>query len=204
MVEGPAAGPVTSVGEVLGAALDDTTLRLMSTGMFRMADSSCRNRSGQRRAMSKLRSPSIIWLNALPPTAVAITSCTSATLTPQRAHRWRSTGNVRFDWPMIWNTPASTMPSTPEIAWSTLSPSRSSSARSGPMIFTEFSPFTPESDSITLSRIFCEKLQSTPISVRSSSRLIASTNSGLVRRRDMPGGVGHCDCGLSVTKYSEL
>ena len=54
------------------------------------------------------------------------------------------------------------------------------------MIFTEFSPFTPESDSITLSRIFCEKLQSTPINVRSSSRLIASISSGLLRRRDMP------------------
>ena len=70
---------------------------------------------------------------------------------------------------MMWKTPASTMPSTPAIACRTPGLARrSNSARSGPMIFTEFSPFTPESDSITLSRMFCEKPQSTPISVRSN------------------------------------
>ena len=49
------------------------------------------------------------------------------------------------------------------------------------MILTEFSPFTPESDSSTLSRMFCEKFQSTPISFCARSAFIASTNSSLVR-----------------------
>ena len=36
--------------------------------------------------MSKLRSPSIIWLKGLPPTAVATTRLDVATFTPQRWH----------------------------------------------------------------------------------------------------------------------
>ena len=39
------------------------------------------------------------------------------------------------------------------------------------MILTELSPLTPDSDSMTLSRMFCEKFQSTPISSRCSSRV---------------------------------
>ena len=38
----------------------------------------------------------------------------------------------------------------------------SSLSRSGPKIFTELSPFTPEMASMTLSRMFCEKFQVTP------------------------------------------
>ena len=82
---------------------------------------------------------------------------------------------------------------------------RSSSSRSGPMIFTEFSPLTPESDSITLSRMFCEKFQSTPISVAvqlavhllDQLRLGAAAATGRAAR-------GHCDCGFSGTKNSAL
>ena len=49
-----------------------------------MACTLLRRASGQRSVMSKIFSPSIICVKALPPTAVWMTFCTSATLTPQR------------------------------------------------------------------------------------------------------------------------
>ena len=49
------------------------------------------------------------------------------------------------------------------------------------MILTEFSPWTPERTSRTLSRICCEKFQLTPTSVRDRSSFIASISSGFVR-----------------------
>ena len=72
------------------------------------------------------------------------------------------------------------------------------------MIFTEFSPLTPESDSITLSRMFCEKFQSTPIRFRTNWPFISSISSGLLRRRLRGAGAGHSDSGFKVTKNSEL
>ena len=42
------------------------------------------------------------------------------------------------------------------------SASSSSLSRSGPKILTELSPLTPDSASMTLSRMFCEKFQSMP------------------------------------------
>ena len=74
------------------------------------------------------------------------------------------------------------------------------------MILTEFSPFTPESDSITLSRMFCEKFQSTP------TRCLRQV--GVHRPRPVrpwcadgvrPGGHRAIrDCGSSGTKNSAL
>src|SRR5581483_9854185 len=62
-----------------------TWLLATSTGMFKIVCSSARRCGGQRIVMSKSRSPSVICELALPPTAVSMTSPTSATLTPQRA-----------------------------------------------------------------------------------------------------------------------
>ena len=81
------------------------------------------------------------------------------------------------------------------------------------MILTELSPFTPESASMTLSRIFCEKFQFTPRISRSNSRFISSISSCLVRGRILLNqprmplcGLtsGHSPRGLSGTKNSEL
>ena len=138
--------------------------------------------------MSKLRSPSIIWLKALPPTAVSTTACTSLTLRFHRAHLSRSTGRFRFDWPRMWNAPTFARPGIFCRARTTRSAVLSSSTRSGPMIFTELSPRTPESVSLTLLRMFCEKFQSTATSVWEISRFRASTSSSLVRGRVWPGG----------------
>ena len=59
------------------------------------------------------------------------------------------------------------------------------------MIFTEFSPRTPDIDSITMLRMFCEKFHSTERIVPFNSCSISSVNSSLVRRprparRDRP------------------
>ena len=72
-----------------------------STGILRIASRFERCSLGNRRVMSKLRSPSIIWLKGFPPTAVSPTACTSPTLRFHRAHLRRSMGSTRFDWPMI-------------------------------------------------------------------------------------------------------
>ena len=45
---------------------------------------------------------------------------------------------------------------------------------SGPKILTELSPLTPESASMTLSRMFCEKFQTMPGSLRLSSAFMAA------------------------------
>ncbi len=68
------------------------------------------------------------------------------------------------------------------------------------MILTEFSPRTPESDSITMLRIFCEKFHSTERIVRFSSRLISSVNSSLVRGRELPAGIGHWRVGFQAAR----
>ncbi len=72
------------------------------------------------------------------------------------------------------------------------------------MIFTEFSPRTPESDSMTMLRMFCEKFHSTAKRFLCKSRSISSVSSSLVRGRERPGGTGHCQCGFSGRKNSAL
>ena len=113
--------------------------------------------------MSKVFSPSIIWSPALPPTAV-----------------WMTCLHVgRDDVPDGALSPVDRelqvrLPLDAEHAGVlharhagracrlTCGAVASSSSRSGPKILTEFSPLTPESASMTLSRMFCEKSQSTP------------------------------------------
>ena len=72
------------------------------------------------------------------------------------------------------------------------------------MILTEFSPRTPDIDSITMLRIFCEKFHSTERIVPFNSRPSSSVNSSLVRGRDLPGGTGHWDAGFNGMKNSAL
>ena len=72
------------------------------------------------------------------------------------------------------------------------------------MILTEFSPRTPDIDSITMLRMFCEKFHSTERIVPFNSRLNSSVNSSLVRGRVLPGGIGHWDSGFSGRKNSAL
>ena len=120
-------------------------------------------RPAQRRR-SNFFSPSIICVQRLAADGrlddvvhVGDTEC------PSVPHRSRSIGHSRFDCPLMRKTPAF---SHARHRWSmaslTLSASFSSSSRSGPKILIEFSPFTPESASMTLSRMICEKSQSTP------------------------------------------
>jgi len=86
---------------------------------------------------------------------------TSAAATPQRAHLSRSTRNSRFDWPLMLKTPTSWMPRMPRRMfltwWPALPP-----VQVGAEILTELSPLTPARASVTLSRMYCEKFQSTP------------------------------------------
>ena len=81
------------------------------------------------------------------------------------------------------------------------------------MILTELSPLTPERDSMTLSRMFCEKFQFTPTISWLSSAFISSISSSLVRGRMARNQAanpctvftaGHSSCGFSGTKNSEL
>ena len=91
--------------------------------------------------------------------------------------------------------------------------SRSSSSRSGPKILIEFSPFTPESVSITLSRISCEKFQLTPGMALSKLALHVVDQLGLGRRarpKHAPPAAARLDdlgpfvLGLSGTRNSAL
>jgi len=99
--------------------------------------------------------------------------------------------------------------------------SRSNSTRSLPKILIEFSPFTPESASITLSRMYWEKFQSIPGSLVRKRSFMALTSSSLrllrnqsrqLRRgspavRSLCGTSGprvHCFSGLSGTENSTL
>ena len=164
--------------------------------------------------MSNDLSPSIIVRKRLAAQAVWMTLFTSAALTPHFLHFSRSTRNSRFVWPLMRKTPTFSTPWTVCSLSFTLSARRSSSSRSGPKILTELSPLTPDSASMTLSRMFCEKFQSTP-GIRSfSSAFISLTSSSLVRGRLAPKTsarqpvcsttAGHSFCGRSGTKNSVL
>src|SRR5438105_7075298 len=59
----------------------------VSTSTLRIAATFCRSRSRSRTATPYRRSPSQISVPTLPPSAVSITSSTSATLSPYRAAR---------------------------------------------------------------------------------------------------------------------
>ncbi len=72
------------------------------------------------------------------------------------------------------------------------------------MILTEFSPRTPDIDSITMLRMFCEKFHSTERIVPFNSWLNSSVSSCFVRGRNFPGGTGHWDSGFKGMKYSAL
>ena len=86
-----------------------------------------------------------------------------------------------FVCPMILKTPIFSIPRTVSSLPFTALAKTSSLSRSGPMILTELSPLMPESASMTLSRMFCEKLKSTPGTIASSSAFMSFTSSGLVR-----------------------
>ena len=121
--------------------------------------------------MSKIFSPSIICVNALPPTAVWMTFCTSADAdAPVLALlAIDAEFQVRLALDVEDAHVLDALDAVPGSFFIS-SASRSSSSRSGPKIFTELSPLTPESDSMTLSRMFCEKFQSTPSSFREARR----------------------------------
>ena len=70
------------------------------------------------------------------------------------------------------------------------------SSRSLPNTLTEFSPFTPETASSTLSLIICEKLKTTPGKAACSSADSSSVSLSLVRPR------GHSSKGASGAKSS--
>ncbi len=74
----------------------------------------------------------------------------------------------------------------------------SSTLRSGPNSLSEFSPFTPEAASSTLSWMYCEKLKSTPGNWSCSWALICWVSLSLVRP------CGQSDCGFNGTKNSAL
>ena len=81
---------------------------------------------------------------------------------PYRAARSRSMSMRTVGWPSERNTPRSAMPGTVAITSLILFAVLSSVSRSPPNNFTEFSPFTPDAASSTLSSMYCEKLKSTP------------------------------------------
>ncbi len=83
----------------------------------------------------------------------------------------------------MWKTPTLLMPLISCKVFLTLVATFSNSSMSGPKILTELSPLMPDIASITLSRMFCEKFQTTPGSLRSSSPFISATSSGFVRGR---------------------
>ena len=77
-------------------------------------------------------------------------------------------------------------------------PSLASVSRSLPEIFTEFSPFTPEAASWTLSWMYCEKVNSTPGKPLSSALPISAISPSLSRP------LRHWSIGRSGTKNSAL
>src|SRR5438046_9925294 len=85
---------------------------------------------------------------------------------------------TRLGWPSRLNTPGSVTPGTSDISAFTALDNRSSSARSRPKILTEFSPFTPETASSTLSWMYCEKLKSTPTKSSEQSREFSRPEQG--------------------------
>ena len=113
--------------------------------------------------MSKVRSPSTISVNALPPTAVCNASCTCGHADVPHGALFAIDGELEIRLSLDRKDADAFDARAPSsVATATILASRSSSSRSGPKILTEFSPLTPERVSITLSRICCEKFQSTP------------------------------------------
>ncbi len=90
------------------------------------------------------------------------------------------------------------MPGTVRIVAATCWDRRSSVCRSGPKIFTEFSPFTPEAASSTLSSMYCEKLNSTPGKRDSSCASSWDDSASLVTP------AGQSPAGFKGTKNSAL
>ena len=174
------------------------------TGMLRIVCSSPRSRSGQRTVTSKSLPPSWIWVAARPPTADWMASWMSAGDTPHLAHFCRSTENSRFDCPWMRNTPGACTPGTSLSTSRTLKASSSSVSRSGPTILIEFSPLTPDSASMTLSRMICEMSKSTPGKLASNASFRSRTSSALVRGRPRSGRTGHSGSGRSGMNASRL
>ena len=140
-----------------------TWLLTMSTGMSRIDVSLLR--SALRPAhgdVEEFLALDHLVVRPCRPGAVLMTLLTSATCTPHCLHFSGSTRNSRFDWPLMWKMPTFSMPWTVCRLFLHLLGQLSSSSRSGPKILTELSPLTPDSASMTLSRMFCEKFQSTP------------------------------------------
>jgi hypothetical protein len=102
----------------------------------------------------------------------------------------------------MWNTPGFSTPGTSTSASFTFAARSSRVPRSGPKILTAFSPLTPDRASITLSRMFWEKSQSTPGNSRFRSAFMSTTSSALVRGRPYLAITGHCSAGLSGTNVS--
>ena len=90
------------------------------------------------------------------------------------------------------------MPGTVAMAFLMSSATLSSVSRSLPKTLTEFSPFTPEAASSTLSWMYCEKLNSTPGKAFSRASFISVVSFSL----STPGG--HLSNGFSGTKNSAL
>ena len=173
MVDGPLAAPVSSV--VASVGVGDVTLLLgTSRGMLRMACSSVRRCGGP--AERDVEAP-------LPFDHLAQGLAAHGRGHARPGHRPRprpsgalravdGEGQVRLAQIMVHAHVVHAADAAE--TFTTWSESRSSPARSGPMIFTQFSPRTPESDSMIMLRMFCEMFQSTPTMVCDSSRSMAS------------------------------
>ena len=90
--------------------------------------------------------------------------------------------DLTVGWPSDASTARSVMPGTVAITFLILSAVFSSVSRSLPNSLTEFSPFTPEAASSTLSSMYCEKLNSTPGNAAASCRSSARSASPCRRR----------------------
>ena len=150
--------------------------------------------------IGKLRSdPSSYRLPAAwPPIAAWIVVLMSPGASPYRAAFARSTSMRTVGWPNEENTPRSAMPGTVAITSLILFAVFSSVSRSPPNSFTEFSPFTPEAASSTLSSMYWEKLKSTP--GKSSCNLLVISSVSL----SLSTPAGHVSNGFSGTKNSAL
>ena len=154
------------------------------TGRFLSASTSPRTSSANRTTMAKRRSPSNTSPASLPPTAVPMTSCTSAMLKPRRAISRRSTLISRKGSPTASSTFTSAAPSRlrrmPAIlrAPSTIGPN------SSPNTFTARSSRTPAISSLKRIWMGCENPSSVPgisfasASMRAINDSFASDGSG--------------------------
>ena len=101
-------------------------------------------------------------------------------------------------WPSEFNTARSAIPGTVLMTSLILAAVCSSVARSLPNSLTEFSPFTPDAASSTLSSMYCEKLNSTPGNWALSAALTCCVSFSLSTPR------GQVSKGLRGTKNSAL